>query len=63
MSKKKKTPQTKPSLKSVSSLPQTDLAEITATGRVLSDHPSNFITPAKMKQIFDDAENGDITAQ
>ncbi|MCT8849149.1 DUF935 domain-containing protein [Glaesserella parasuis] len=42
---------------------QTDLAEITATGRVLSDHPSNFITPAKMKQIFDDAENGDITAQ
>ncbi|MWQ71434.1 DUF935 domain-containing protein, partial [Glaesserella parasuis] len=56
MSKKKKTQQTKPSLKSVSSPPQTDLAEITATGRVLSDHPSNFITPAKMKQIFDDAE-------
>ncbi|HGO5822529.1 TPA: DUF935 domain-containing protein [Mannheimia haemolytica] len=42
---------------------QTDLAEITATGRVLSDHPSNFITPAKMKSIFEDAENGDITAQ
>lgn len=42
---------------------QTDLAEITATGRVLSDHPSNFITPAKMKSIFEDAESGDITAQ
>ncbi|WP_410677795.1 DUF935 domain-containing protein [Avibacterium paragallinarum] len=42
---------------------QTDLAEITATGRVLSDHPSNFITPAKMKSIFEEAESGDITAQ
>lgn len=42
---------------------QTDLAEIIATGRVLSEHPSNLITPAKMKQIFEDAENGDITAQ
>lgn len=42
---------------------QTDLAEITATGRVLSDHPSSFITPAQMKRIFEDAESGDITAQ
>lgn len=42
---------------------QTDLAEIIATGRVLSEHPSNLITPAKMKQIFEEAENGDITAQ
>lgn len=51
-------------LKSDKSEPlQTDLAEITATGRVLSDHPSNFITPAKMKSIFEDAESGDITAQ
>lgn len=67
MSKKKKhsknSPHFKGVLKTVSSPIQTDLAEITATGRVLSDHPSNFITPAKMKAIFEDAENGDITAQ
>lgn len=63
MSKKKKQSGVKPNLKQVSSPIQTDLAEITATGRVLSDHPSNFITPAKMKAIFEDAENGDITAQ
>ncbi|QEH17313.1 DUF935 domain-containing protein [Histophilus somni] len=63
MSKKKKQPNVKQNLKQVLSPPQTDLAEITATGRVLSDHPSNFITPAKMKTIFDEAESGDITAQ
>ncbi|MCT8830056.1 DUF935 domain-containing protein [Glaesserella parasuis] len=64
MSKKKKKQYIKPDLNGVKNPNlQTDLAEITATGRVLSDHPSNFITPAKMKQIFDDAENGDITAQ
>ncbi|MDP0403779.1 DUF935 domain-containing protein [Glaesserella parasuis] len=64
MSKKKKKQYIKPDLSGVKNPNlQTDLAEITATGRVLSDHPSNFITPAKMKQIFDDAENGDITAQ
>lgn len=64
MAKKKHKKQVKPNLNSVKNQElQTDLAEITATGRVLSDHPSNFITPAKMKAIFDDAENGDITAQ
>ena len=24
---------------------QTDVAQITATGRVIAEHPSNFITP------------------
>ncbi|PJO78425.1 DUF935 family protein [Neisseria brasiliensis] len=42
---------------------QTDVAQITATGRVIADHPSNFITPAKMRALFEDAESGDITAQ
>ena len=42
---------------------QTDEAMVTANGRVLSDHPSNRITPAKLKSILEDAENGDITAQ
>lgn len=42
---------------------QTDDAEVTATGRVLDDHPSVKITPSKLKQILDDAENGDIQAQ
>ncbi|QGM80670.1 DUF935 domain-containing protein [Otariodibacter oris] len=42
---------------------QTDDAEIIGTGRVLSDHPSYRINPSKMKRIFEDAENGDITAQ
>ena len=43
--------------------PQTQEARITANGRVIADHPSNHITPAKMRGLFDDAENGDITAQ
>ena len=42
---------------------QTDEAMVTANGRVLSDHPSNRITPAKLKSILEDAESGDITAQ
>ena len=42
---------------------QTDEAMVTAYGRVLSDHPSNRITPLKLKSILEDAENGDITAQ
>lgn len=42
---------------------QTDAAQITATGRVIAEHPSNFITPAKMRVLFEDAESGDITAQ
>ncbi|MEE3701310.1 DUF935 domain-containing protein [Mannheimia haemolytica] len=64
MAKKKQKKQIKPDLNPIKNQElQTDLAEITATGRVLSDHPSNFITPAKMKAIFEDAENGDITAQ
>ncbi|WP_431606466.1 phage portal protein family protein [Kingella negevensis] len=43
--------------------PQTNEARITANGRVIADHPSNHITPAKMRGLFEDAENGDITAQ
>ncbi|MDK4605721.1 DUF935 family protein, partial [Kingella kingae] len=43
--------------------PQTQEARITANGRVIADHPSNHITPAKMRGLFEDAENGDITAQ
>ena len=42
---------------------QTNEAMVTANGRVLSDHPSNRITPSKLKSILEDAENGDITAQ
>ena len=42
---------------------QTDVAQITATGRVIAEHPSNFITPQKMRSLFEDAESGDITAQ
>lgn len=43
--------------------PQTDEARITANGRVIAEHPSHHITPAKMRGLFEDAENGDITAQ
>jgi len=42
---------------------QTDEAMVTANGRVFSDHPSNRITPVKLKSILEDAEKGDITAQ
>ena len=42
---------------------QTDVAQITATGRVIAEHPSNFVTPQKMRALFEDAERGDITAQ
>lgn len=42
---------------------QTDAARITATGRVIAEHPSNFITPQKMRTLFEDAESGNITAQ
>ncbi|MBN6077381.1 DUF935 domain-containing protein [Aggregatibacter actinomycetemcomitans] len=42
---------------------QTDEAMVTENGRVLSDHPSNRITPSKLKSILEDAESGDITAQ
>lgn len=42
---------------------QTDEARVTETGRVLDDHPSAKITPAKLKSILEDAENGDIQAQ
>ena len=38
---------------------QTDAAQITATGRVIAEHPSNFITPQKMRALFEDAESGD----
>lgn len=42
---------------------QTEEAGVVATGRVLDDHPSNKISPKKLKGILDDAENGDIQAQ
>ena len=42
---------------------QTDEARITANGRVIAEHPSHQITPAKMRLLFEDAESGDITAQ
>ncbi|MDP8171539.1 DUF935 domain-containing protein [Pasteurella skyensis] len=42
---------------------QTDEAGVMSMGRVISDHPSNFITPAKMKSIFEDAEAGNIKEQ
>ncbi|WP_274571562.1 DUF935 domain-containing protein [Neisseria leonii] len=42
---------------------QTLDARITANGRVITDHPSTQITPAKMRTLFEDAESGDMTAQ
>ncbi|OOH92193.1 hypothetical protein BMT54_01320 [Pasteurellaceae bacterium 15-036681] len=42
---------------------QSDEARVMENGRVLDDHPSNKISPAKLKSILEDAENGDITAQ
>ncbi|WNS83242.1 DUF935 domain-containing protein [Neisseria sp. DTU_2021_1001991_1_SI_NGA_ILE_055] len=42
---------------------QTDVAQMTATGRVIAEHPSTFITPQKMRSLFEEAETGDITAQ
>lgn len=42
---------------------QTDEARVTQADRVLSDHPSNKINPAKLKTMLEDAERGDITAQ
>ncbi|MGX3066445.1 DUF935 domain-containing protein [Ursidibacter arcticus] len=42
---------------------QTDEAGVVAQGRKLDDHPSNKITPAKLKSLLEDAENGDIVAQ
>ncbi|MFT0806360.1 DUF935 family protein [Avibacterium paragallinarum] len=42
---------------------QTNEARITENGRVIADHPSNKITPAKLKSIFEDAETGNIQIQ
>ena len=42
---------------------QTLEAGVFEMGRVIDDHPSNFITPGKMKAIFEDAENGQIKEQ
>lgn len=42
---------------------QTEEAQVTDAGRIISDHPSHKITPAKLKSLMEDAENGDITAQ
>lgn len=42
---------------------QTSAAQITALNRVLSDHPANGITPARLKNILEAAESGDIQAQ
>ncbi|PJG83777.1 DUF935 domain-containing protein [Caviibacterium pharyngocola] len=53
----------KAKVRSVFAEKQTDEARVTENGRIISDHPSNHITPAKLKSIFDDAENGDIMTQ
>lgn len=42
---------------------QTDEAGVVAQGRKLDEHPSNKITPAKLKSLLEDAESGDIVAQ
>ncbi|QOF68902.1 DUF935 domain-containing protein [Actinobacillus sp. GY-402] len=42
---------------------QTEEAQVTDAGRIISDHPSHKITPAKLKSLMEYAENGDITAQ
>lgn len=42
---------------------QTQEARITQNARVIDDHPSEKITPAKLKSIFEDAESGRITNQ
>ena len=42
---------------------QTQEARITANGRVIAEHPSTFITPAKLRALFEDAEGNDIQAQ
>lgn len=42
---------------------QTQEARITANGRVISEHPATFITPAKLRALFEDAEGNDIQAQ
>ncbi len=61
MAKKKK--QAKTARIEISEETQTNEARVTETGRIISEHPSNKITPAKLKTIFEDAERGDITAQ
>ncbi|WNY73946.1 DUF935 domain-containing protein [Pasteurella multocida] len=61
MAKKKK--QAKTARIEISEETQTNEAQVTETGRIISEHPSNKITPAKLKTIFEDAEQGDITAQ
>lgn len=42
---------------------QTQEARITETGRVIAEHPSYHLTPAKMRALFESAESGDIAAQ
>lgn len=42
---------------------QTDEAGVVAAGRKLDDHPSDKISPAKLKALLEAAENGDIVAQ
>lgn len=42
---------------------QTDEAGIVENGRKLDDHPSNKISPAKLKSMLEDAESGNIAAQ
>ena len=42
---------------------QTNIAQITQMGRVIAEHPSNTITPATLKSMFEDAEAGNIRTQ
>lgn len=58
MSKNKKKTQ-----KTLTTPQQLQTAAVTSTGRIIADHPSNRITPSKLKSIFEDAERGDMTAQ
>ena len=55
-----KTPAQKPTAEAQR---QTQEARITANGRVISEHPATFITPAKLRALFEDAEGNDIQAQ
>lgn len=61
--KKKKVVQVKVTKGQIKSETQTNEARVTETGRIISEHPSYRITPAKLKSILEDAERGDITAQ
>ncbi|MBE2895465.1 DUF935 domain-containing protein [Pasteurellaceae bacterium HPA106] len=67
MAKKHKRNNTKKSVvvnkSAVNETLQTQEAMVTQAGRILSEHPSQNITPSKLKSLLEEAENGDIRAQ